>query len=75
MSNQQPSSGSGSSSGPSPPGGSQTNWNDVLRYSSPIGLVKTEIVYGVYNPSSSQSGQGPSSSSSSGQGSSGSNRR
>lgn len=74
MSHQQSSSGSGSgSSRSSPPGGSQTNWNDVLRYSSPIGVVKTDVVYGVYNTSGSKNGQG-SSSSSSGQGS-GSSRR
>ncbi|KAG6354054.1 hypothetical protein INS49_005025 [Diaporthe citri] len=74
MSHQQPSSGSGSSRS-SPPGGSssQTNWNDVLRYSSPIGVVKTDVVYGVYNTPGSKNGQG-SSSSSSGHGSS-SNRR
>jgi hypothetical protein len=48
MSHQQSGSGSGRSSS-SPPGGSQTNWNDVLRYSSPIGVVKTDVVYGVYN--------------------------
>jgi hypothetical protein len=47
---------------PSPPGGSQTNWNEVFRYSSPIGVVKSDIVYGVYNTSSSQGGQGSSSS-------------
>ncbi|KAI7778061.1 hypothetical protein LA080_002636 [Diaporthe eres] len=73
MSHQQSGSGSGSSRS-SPPGGSQTNWNDVLRYSSPIGVVKTDIVYGVYNTSGSKNGQGGSSSSSSGHGSS-SNRR
>lgn len=70
MSQQQGSSGSGTSR-PSPPGsGSQTNWNEVLRYSSPIGVVKSDIVYGVYNTSSSsQGGQGSSSSSSQGSGS------
>lgn len=73
MSQQQSGSGSGGSR-PSPPGGSQTNWNEVLRYSSPIGVVKSDIVYGVYNTSSSKNGQGSSSSSSSNHGSS-SNRR
>ena len=74
MSQQQSSSGSGSSR-PSPPGGSQTNWNEVLRYSSPIGVVKSDIVYGVYNTPSSKNSQGSSSSSSSSNHGSSSNRR
>jgi hypothetical protein len=59
MSHQQSSSGS-ITSRPSPPG-SQTNWNEVLSYSSPLGVVKLDIVYGVYNTSSSQGGKGSSS--------------